>query len=104
MHTFMRTCLHTYIHTYIVNSRFLQRPQKRIRGNQLIHKRLSKRKSIGSGSDDLRSGESSRQTDRRLLWMVFGVEMGRRVGRGEEAECVCVCLCVPAFETVNSDY
>jgi len=35
----------------IVISRFLQRPQKRSRGNQLIHRRLSKTKSIGSGSN-----------------------------------------------------
>jgi len=35
----------------IVNSRFLQRPQKRSRRNQLIYRRLSKTKSIGSGSD-----------------------------------------------------
>ena len=33
-----------------VNSRFLQRPQKRSCGNQVIHRRLSKTKSIGSGS------------------------------------------------------
>src|SRR6218665_883012 len=31
--------------------RFLQRSQKRSRGNQLIHRRLSKTKSISSGSD-----------------------------------------------------
>jgi len=35
----------------IVNSRFLQRPQKQSHGNQLIHRRFSKTKSIGSGSD-----------------------------------------------------
>jgi len=35
----------------IVNSRFLERPQKLGGGNQLIHRRLSKRKSTGSGSD-----------------------------------------------------
>jgi len=35
----------------IVNSRILQRPQKRSRGNQFIRRRLSKTKSIGSGSD-----------------------------------------------------
>ena len=33
----------------IVNSRCLQRPQKQICGNQLIHGRLLKTKSIGSG-------------------------------------------------------
>jgi len=35
----------------IVNSRFLERQQKRSRGNQLIHRRLAKAKSIGSGQD-----------------------------------------------------
>jgi len=35
----------------IVNSVFLQRTQKRSRGNQLIHRRLFKTKSIGSRSD-----------------------------------------------------
>src|SRR6218665_3018924 len=35
----------------IVNSRFLERPQKRSRRNQLIHRRLTKTKSIGSGQD-----------------------------------------------------
>src|SRR6218665_1447410 len=34
----------------IVNSRLLQRPQKRIRGNQIIHRRLTRTKSIVSGS------------------------------------------------------
>src|SRR6218665_1275922 len=43
--------------------------------NQLIHRRLSKTKSIGSGSDP------ERQTVRRLWWMVFGVETGREVCR-----------------------
>jgi len=35
----------------IVNSWFLERPQKRNRRNQLIHRRLTKTKSIGSGQD-----------------------------------------------------
>ena len=35
----------------IINSVFLQRPQKRSHENQLIHRRLSKTKSIGSRSD-----------------------------------------------------
>ena len=44
----------------IVNSRFLQRPQKRSQGNQVIHRRLSKTKSIGSGSDpQSRAGKQS---------------------------------------------
>src|SRR6218665_1752825 len=45
----------------IVNSRFLQRPQKRSRGNQLIHSRLSKTKLIGSESEPER--QASRQSD-----------------------------------------
>jgi len=39
------------VYRILVNSRFLQRPQKQSRGNQLIHRRFSKAKSIGSGSD-----------------------------------------------------
>ena len=55
----------------VVNSIFLQRQIERSRGNQLIHRRLSKTKSICSGSDP----ES--QAVGRLWWMVFGVETGR---------------------------
>src|SRR6218665_1272421 len=61
----------------IVNSRFLQLPQKRSRGNQLIHRRLSKK----TDRQRVRSRESDRQTVRWLWWMVFGVETGREVGR-----------------------
>ena len=61
----------------IVNSWFLERPQKRSRRNQLIHRHLTKTKSIGSGRDPDR--ESDRQTVRRLWWMVFGVETRREV-------------------------
>ena len=57
----------------IVNSRFLERPQKRSRRNQLIHRRLTKAKSIGSGQD------AGRQTVSRLWWMVLGVETEREV-------------------------
>src|SRR6218665_3894637 len=39
------------VNLVIVNSRFLERPQKQSRGNQLIHRRLIRRKSIGSGQD-----------------------------------------------------
>jgi len=38
-------------HIVIVNSRFLQRPQKRIPMNQLIHRHLIRTKSIGRGQD-----------------------------------------------------
>jgi len=67
--------------TVIVNSRFLERPQKRNRGNQLIHRRLSKIKSIGSGSAP--ESQSSRQADNQMA-VVDGflrVETGREVGR-----------------------
>src|SRR6218665_382417 len=37
----------------LVNSRFLERPQKRSCGNQLNHRRLTKTKSLGSGQDKL---------------------------------------------------
>jgi len=60
-----------YIIIVIVNLRFLQYTQKRSRGNQLIHRCLSKTKSIGSWSDP--QSQAGRQTVRRLWWMVFGV-------------------------------
>ena len=58
-------------HIVIVNSRRLERPQKRSRGNQLIHRRLSKTKSTVSGQDP--ESQAGRHTVRRLCWMVFGV-------------------------------
>src|SRR6218665_2631190 len=61
----------------IVNSRFLERPQKRSHRNQLIHRRLTKTKSIGIGQDP--ESQAGRQTVSRLWWMVFGVETGREV-------------------------
>src|SRR6218665_3053284 len=45
----------------IVNSRFLERPQKRSRRNQLIHRPLTKTKSIGSGQDP--ESQAGRQSD-----------------------------------------
>ena len=57
----------------IVNSRFLQRPQKRSRGNQRIHRRLSKTKSIGSGSDS--ESQAGRQSDGYGGWCL---ELRRR--------------------------
>jgi len=42
---------HCLVTPVVVNSRFLQQTQKRSRENQLIHRRLAKIKSIGSGSD-----------------------------------------------------
>src|SRR6218665_2826632 len=45
----------------IVNSRFLERPQKRSCRNQLIHRRLTKTKSIGSSQDP--ESQAGRQSD-----------------------------------------
>ena len=45
----------------IVNSGFLERPRKRSRGNQLIHRRLTKTKSIGSGQNP--ESQAGRQSD-----------------------------------------
>ena len=50
----------------IGNSRFLQRPQKRSRGSQLIHRRLTKTKLIGRGS-------RSRETD--IIFELLSAEM-----------------------------
>src|SRR6218665_1034076 len=68
----------SFIYSRIVISIYLQRPQKRGRGNQLIHRCLSRTKSIGSGLNS--ESQAGRQTVRRLLWMVFGVETWREVG------------------------
>ena len=62
----------------IVNSRFLERPQKRSRRNQLIHRRLTKTKSIGSGHDP--ESQAGRQSDGYGGWCL---EL-RRGGRYEE--------------------
>ena len=50
----------------IVNSWFLERPQKRSRRNQLIHRRLTKTKSIGSGQDP--ESQAGRQSDGYGEW------------------------------------
>ena len=42
----------------MVNSWFLERSQKRSRRNQLIHRRLTKTKSIGSCQDPERQADS----------------------------------------------
>ena len=64
----------------IVNSRFLERPQKRCRGNQLIHRRLTRTKSTvkRAAVKILRVRQADSQT---LRWVVFGVETGREVRR-----------------------
>src|SRR6218665_122562 len=62
----------------IVISRLLERPQKRSRRNQLIHRRLTKTKSIGSGQD--LESQAGRQSDGYGGWCL---EL-RRGGRYEE--------------------
>src|SRR6218665_3455536 len=65
----------------IVIFRFLERPQKRSRRNQLIHRRLTKTKLIGSGQDPKNQAgrQAGRQAVRRLWWMVLRVKTGREV-------------------------
>src|SRR6218665_2336910 len=63
----------------IVNSIFLQRPQKRDLGNQLIHRRLSKTKSTGSGSDS--ESQASRHSDDYGGWCLELRRGGRHTGR-----------------------
>src|SRR6218665_555044 len=68
-------------HIVIVNSTFLERPQKRSRRNQLIYRSLTKTKSIGSGQDP--KNQAGRQSDGYGGWCL---EL-RRGGRyGEEDE------------------
>ena len=62
----------------IVNSRFLERSQKLSRENQLIHRRLTKTKSIGSGQDP--ESQAGRQSDGYGRWCL---EL-RRGGRYKE--------------------
>ena len=50
-----------------VNIIFLQRPQKRSRGNQLMNSRLFKTKSIGSGSDP--ESQAGRQNEMNQIMM-----------------------------------
>ena len=58
----------------------MQRPQKRGRGNQLIHRRLSRTKSIGSGSDPKsQGGQTVRRLDGVWRWDREGVR-----GRGQK--------------------
>src|SRR6218665_2942720 len=61
----------------IVNSWFLERPQKRSRRNQLIHRRLTKTKSIGSGQDP--KSQAGRQSDGYGGWCLELRRGGRHV-------------------------
>src|SRR6218665_1702162 len=64
----------------IANSRFLERPHKRSRRNQLIHRRLTKNKIDRHRLRYREPGrQACRQTVKRLWWMVFGVETERDV-------------------------
>src|SRR6218665_1237254 len=70
--------------TVIVNSRFLQRPQKRSHGNQLIDRGLSKTKSISSGSDP----ESQADSQTAMVdgvWSRDGRKVGRRVSHDKSS-------------------
>src|SRR6218665_2631373 len=58
----------------IVNSRFLERPQKRSHRNQLIHRRLTKTKSIGSGQDP--ESQAGRQSDGSGGWCLEFIRGG----------------------------
>ena len=74
-----------YMEIAIVNSRFIERPQKRSRGNQFIYRRLNKTKSTVSGQDpESQAGrQSGRQSDGYGGWCL---EL-RWVGRyGEDDE------------------
>ena len=53
--------LYPFNRIVIVNSRFLKLPQKRSRRNQLIPRRLTKRKSIGGGQDP--ESQAGRRSD-----------------------------------------
>ena len=61
----------------IVNSRFLERTQKRSRRNQLIRRCLSKKKSIGSGSDPESQAGTGRQSDSYGGWCLELRRSGR---------------------------
>jgi len=61
----------------IVNSRFLERPQKRNRKNQLIHRRLTRTKSIGSGQNP--ESQAGRESDGYGGWCL---ELRREEGMG----------------------
>lgn len=54
-----------FLYIVIANSRFLQCPQKKSHGNQLIHRPLYKTKSIGSRSDPEIQAVSFQQSIKR---------------------------------------
>ena len=66
----------------ILNSRFLERPQKRSRRNQLIHRRLTKTKSIGSGQDQ--ESQAGRPSDGYGGWCLE-LRQGGRYGDDDKS-------------------
>src|SRR6218665_834465 len=66
----------------IVNSTFLERPQKRSRRNQLIHMRLTKTISIGSGQDP--KSQAGRQSDGNGGWCLE-LRLAGRYGEDDES-------------------
>src|SRR6218665_646212 len=66
----------------IVIFRFLERPQKRSRRNQLIHRRLTKTKLIGSGQDP--KSQAGRQSDGSGGWCLE-LSQGGRYGEDDES-------------------
>src|SRR6218665_524875 len=69
----------------IVNSRFLQRPQKRSRGNQLIHRHFSRKKSTDREIKIQRVRQAGRESDRYAGWCL---ELRQGGWYGEEDESV----------------
>jgi len=65
-------CVMVLLVIVIVNSRFLERPQKRSRRNQLIHRRLTKTKSIVSNSTALSHVGIGRQVGKYYVHGLFG--------------------------------
>ena len=71
----------------IVNSRFLERPQKRSHGNQLIHRRFIKTKSIGRGQDpDYHHPHTERMALYRLVLMFDLKKTGFKNVQGKVAD------------------
>src|SRR6218665_2415202 len=75
-------------HIVIVNLRFLERPQKRSRRNHLIHRRLTKTKSIGSGQDP--ESHAGRQLDGYGGWCLE-LRRGGRYGDDDESRTAAHC-------------
>src|SRR6218665_1962753 len=79
----------------IVKSRFLERPQKRSRRNQFIHRLLTKTKSIGSGQDP--ESQAGRQLDGYGGWCLE-LRRGGRYGDDDEKT---LCMIIMAFKRLR---